>query len=88
MKKIILAVLVSMMMVSQVYADEEIQLAAVMTESSTSPIETNKKIYATSGFQGGGGSAGLMSGSTILVGIVVAGSLVMVADGFSSTSNH
>ena len=87
MKKIILAILVSMMMMSSAYADETIQLAAVMTESNPSPIDANKKIYATSGNQGGG-SGGMMSGSTIIVGIVVAGALALTVNGFDSTSNH
>ena len=87
MKKIILAILVSMMMMSSAYADETIQLAAVMTESSTSPIEMNKKIYATSSFQGGG-SSGVLSGNAIIVGIVVASTLALSINGFDSTSNH
>ena len=66
---------------------EEIQLAAVMTESSTSPIDANKMIYATSGSRSGG-SGGVMSGNTIIVGIVVASTLALAVNGFDSTSNH
>ena len=87
-KKVILAIFVSLMMGSPVYADEEIQLAAVMIDSDSSPIETNKKTYAALGGSGSGASAGGVSGTAIITGIVVAATLVIASDGFDSTSNH
>jgi len=92
MKKIILAVFVSMMILSPAYADEEIQLAAVMVESGYSATDANKVIYAMPDNQAGGSSSYASRDSdfeyAIISGIVIGGVLAVVADGWNSTSNH
>ena len=85
MKKIILAVFVTMMM-SPAYADEEIQLAAVMVESGYSATEADKMIYAAPGARGGSSNEGFEY--AIVAGIVITGVLATVVDGWDSTSNH
>ena len=87
MKKIILAVFASVVMISPVYADEEIQLAAVMVDTDTTPIVTNKKMYAALGSVSGGVDEGITDYS-IIAGITVAAALAIVASGADSTSNH
>ena len=92
MKKIILAVFVTMMMLSPAYADEEIQLAAVMVESGYSATDTNKMIYASldnrasRSFRGGSRDSDFEYG--IIAGIVVAVVLASTAENWDSTSNH
>ena len=88
MKKIILAVFVSVMVVSPVYADEEIQLAAVMVDTDSTPIVTNKKMYAALGGDGLGGRDEGITDYSIIAGITVAATLAIVASGADSTSNH
>lgn len=90
MKKIIFAVFVTLMM-SSAYADEEIQLAAVMVESGYSATNANKMIYAAPDNQTGGSSS-YASGQSdyeyaVISGIVVGGMLAAIANS-DSTSNH
>lgn len=91
MKKIILAVFVTMMMLSSAYADEEIQLAAVMVESGYSATDANKMIYAVPDNRPSGSyryaARDVGTEYAIMAGIVAAGVLVSVVD-WDSTSNH
>ena len=87
MKKIILAVFASMILASPVYADEEIQLAAVMEDSGSSSIEANKKIYARSGGGFGRESRDPSYEYAVVTGVIVAGIIAAMAH-TESTSNH
>ena len=93
MKKLFLMVFVCMISLSTAYADEEIQLAAVMSASGSSNIQKNKRIYA-SDFSGWGSSSGYTSTRDeyefgILAGVAVAAAIAVAVDGGSdSTSSH
>ena len=92
MKKLLLAASISMVMMSSAYAGEEIQLAAVMTESGASTLTANKKVYAAIGDTRPSGNFGSANKNSnfeyaIITGVAVAGLLAIVVDG-NSTSNH
>jgi homoserine dehydrogenase len=92
MKKLLLAAFITMVMMSSAYAGEEIQLAAVMTESGASTLTANKKVYAAMGDTRPSGSFGSANKSSnyeyaVITGIAIAGLLAIAVDG-NSTSNH
>jgi len=85
MKKIIfLMVFVSMISLSPAYADEEIQLAAVM---SASDIQVNKRVYATDVNRLSASSNKQDYEFGIVAGIVIAATIAIVAQGYSTTSH-
>ena len=92
MKKLFLAVFVSMMMWSPVHAGEEIQLAAVMTESGSDNLTTHKKLYAIGDARSGGVFHPGTKDSDFdyaIIGAIAVGALVFIAaDGVDSTTNH
>ncbi len=80
------------MLLSPVHAGEEIQLAAVMTESDSDNLTANKRLYAIGDGRSGGA---LRAGSRdpdfeyAVIGVVAVGILAFIAtDGSTSTSNH
>ncbi len=91
MKTTILAVFISMMM-SSAYADEEIQLAAVMSASDSSTLTANKKLYAIGDARSGGGfRSGTRSSNfdyAVIGGVVVVLLGVIAEGGAESASNH
>ena len=93
MKKSILTLFVSMIMCSTAYADETIQLAAVMGGSDSSNIQANQRVYASENARSSGssGSASRTPGFefAVISGVVVAATIASLAtDSTNSTSNH
>ena len=86
----------SMVLLPPAYADEEIQLAAIVNASGSSNIQANKRIYATDANQWSMGS-GYASTSIrddnefgIVAGILIAGAIAfsLQDNGASSTVTH
>ena len=92
MKKMILMVFISMIMLSSAYADEKIQLAAVMSEAGSDKLTTNKKLYAIGDARSGGvfrpGTSDSNFDYAVIGGVVVVLLGVVVEGGADSTSNH
>jgi len=96
MKKILLMIFVSMFILPTAYADEEIQLAAIMNASGSSNIQANKRIYAVDENQMSMGS-GFSSTSFrddyeygIIAGAIIAAAIAysFQDNGASSTVTH
>ena len=96
MKKIVLmgfvSMFVCMLLLSPVHAGEEIQLAAVMTESGSDKLTVNKKLYAI----GEGSTGGVFRSRNkdsnfdyaVIGGVMVVLLGVIVEGGADSTSSH
>jgi len=94
MKKIFLILFVSMIILPPAYADEEIQLAAIVSASGSSNIQANKRIYATdinqlsmgSGYASTSRSEGYEFG--VMAGIVVAAAIAIAVEDTSGAVSH